>query len=52
MSTAAPAQLEGVEHKYADLPDFRLHYAEAGEPSGDPSSCSTAGPSTGTSGTR
>jgi pimeloyl-ACP methyl ester carboxylesterase len=36
VSTAALAQIEGVEHKYADLPDFRVHYAEGGDASGDP----------------
>jgi len=36
VTTAAPAQIEGVEHRYAELPDFRVHYAEAGDPSGDP----------------
>jgi pimeloyl-ACP methyl ester carboxylesterase len=35
VSTVAPAQVEGVEHRYADLPGFRAHYADAGDPSGE-----------------
>jgi len=33
-STGAPPEIEGAEHRYADLGGVRIHYAEAGE--GDP----------------
>jgi pimeloyl-ACP methyl ester carboxylesterase len=35
VTASSPMQLEGVEHRYADLPGVRAHYAEAGDPAGD-----------------
>ncbi|MCW2987442.1 MAG: alpha/beta hydrolase, partial [Solirubrobacterales bacterium] len=35
MIASSPMQLEGVEHRYAELPGVRVHYAEAGDPAGD-----------------
>jgi pimeloyl-ACP methyl ester carboxylesterase len=36
MEATALPRIEGVEHRYADLPGFKVHYAEAGDPGGDP----------------
>ena len=50
MAIAMP-HVEGVEHRYAQVGDLRMHYAEAGDPVADPLLLvSTAGRRTGTPG--
>jgi pimeloyl-ACP methyl ester carboxylesterase len=31
-----PPQLSGIDHRYAQAGDIRMHYAEAGDPAGEP----------------